>query len=461
MHILTVILSVCGALLPRIASAQSVPAAEDTVTTESYLLYYSHDDIEIDSTYLDNAQHIKRIKRIFERSPRVDSITIYAYASPEGSQSRNQWLSERRAEAARDLLLSVAPNDSVISAKNIHLRPMGENWEGLDRELRDNYHLMNRDRVLKIMEANVPTETKKWRLKKLDNGYTYRMIVQHHMPRLRVATWVCVFVSTPELETPDTVIIPLPAPTPEVPVVPETPEVPEVPAAPVVPAVPDSLPADTLVVEPKKPAPAPAPEIEEVVVETGLKTLFALKTNLLYDALSLVNYSVEVPITKHASVLAYHQFPWWRWGEAKNQYCIRFLSVGAEARWWFLPQPRPATEKRRERTCLMGHFLGVYGESGKWDFQWDRSICHQGEHWSAGLTYGYALPIGKHVNMEFSISAGYASIPYRKFTPSEDFQHLWADPEGRGRWHYFGPTKAQVSLVVPITMKTKRKGGAR
>lgn len=475
-HTLIVILSICGVLLPCVSSAQSVSASVptfasasvsesgDTVATESYLLYYSHDDIDIDSTYLDNAQHIKRIKRIFERSPRIDSITIYAYASPEGSHSHNQWLSERRAEAARDLILSCRPNESVLSAENIYLRPMGENWEGLERELRDNYHLMNRDRVLKIMAANVPTETKKWRLKKLDNGYTYRMIVQHHMPRLRVATWICVFVSTPELEAPDTVIIPLPAPTPEVPEVPEAPEVPEVsvvPAAPVVPAVPDSLPADTLVVEPKKPAPAPAPELEEVVVENGLKTLFALKTNLLYDALSLVNYSVEVPITKHASVLAYHQFPWWRWGEAKNQYCIRFLSVGAEARWWFLPQPRPATEKRRERTCLMGHFLGVYGESGKWDFQWDRSICHQGEHWSAGLTYGYALPIGKHVNMEFSISAGYASIPYRKFTPSEDFQHLWADPEGRGRWHYFGPTKAQVSLVVPITMKTKRKGGAR
>lgn len=437
-HILIVILSICGGLLPYLSSAQSVSTSGDTVTTESYLLYYSHDDIEINPTYLDNAHHIERIKRIFERSPRIDSITIYAYASPEGAPGRNQWLSERRAEAARDFLLSVAPNDSVISAKNILLRPMGENWEGLEHELRANYHLMNRDRVLKIMQANVPTETKKWRLKKLDNGYTYRMIVQHHMPRLRVATWICVFISTPELETPDTVISPLPAPTPE---------------------VIDSLSADTLVVEPKEPA--PAPELEEVVVETGLKTLFALKTNLLYDALSLVNYSVEVPITKHASVLAYHQFPWWRWGKAKNQYCIRFLSVGAEARWWFLPQPRPATEKRRERTCLMGHFLGVYGESGKWDLQWDRSICHQGEHWSAGLTYGYALPIGKRVNMEFSISVGYASIPYQKFTPSDDFQHLWADPEGQGRWHYFGPTKAQVSIVVPITMKTKRKGGAR
>jgi hypothetical protein len=29
-----------------------------------------------------------------------------------------------------------------------------------------------------------------------------------------------------------------------------------------------------------------------------------------------------------------------------------------------------------------------------------------------------------------------------------------------GRWNYFGPTKAQVSLVLPITVKTK-KGGDR
>ena len=76
-HTLIVILSICGVLLPCVSSAQSVPASAptsvsasvsesgDTVATESYLLYYSHDEIDIDSTYLDNAQHIKRIKRIF------------------------------------------------------------------------------------------------------------------------------------------------------------------------------------------------------------------------------------------------------------------------------------------------------------------------------------------------------------------------------------------------------------
>lgn len=190
-------------------------------------------------------------------------------------------------------------------------------------------------------------------------------------------------------------------------------------------------------------------------------TILALKTNLLYDALTLLNYSIEVPFNEKFSVLWYHQFPWWRWGEADNQYCIRFLSIGAEGRWWFKPKPRPQMGKSVQRDKLMGHFVGLYAESGKWDFEWGRDICHQGEHWSVGLSYGYSMPLGRRLNMEFSISVGYASIPYRKFTPSDDFQHLWADPEGQGRWHYFGPTKAQVSLVVPITMKTKRKGGAR
>ena len=181
--------------------------------------------------------------------------------------------------------------------------------------------------------------------------------------------------------------------------------------------------------------------------------------NMLYDALSLLNYSVEVPIGKHISLLGYHQFPWWTWGEAKNQYCIRFLSVGAEGRWWFNSTLNANRKDKRKRDKLTGHFLGIYGESGKWDFQWDRSICHQGEHWSAGLSYGYAMPVNKFVNIEFSISAGYASIPYRKYVPSENYEILWSQPAERGRWHYFGPTKAQVSLVIPFTVKTTKKGG--
>ena len=392
----------------------------DSVNSDRYALYYYCDRIDLQEDYLDNALQMARIRDILARSPRIDSIAIYAYASPEGAPHRNDWLARRRAEVARDFILANLPNDSVLLPQNIILHPMGENWEGLYEELDANYHLMNRDRVMKIMRADIPTETKKWRLKQLDNGFTYNWIIRHHMPALRVATWLCVYQPIPEF-------------------------------------VADTMP-DISVEMPTLPELEPLPVTE---VSRKKKTILALKTNLLYDALSLVNYSIEVPIGERFSALWYHQFPWWTWGQADNQYCIRFLSIGGEGRWWFKPMPRPQMGKSVQRDRLMGHFVGLYAESGKWDFEWGRDICHQGEHWSVGLSYGYSMPLGRRLNMEFSLSLGYASIAYRGYTPSENYEILWRDPAKQGRWHYFGPTKVQVSLVYPILLTTKKKGGKR
>lgn len=392
----------------------------DSVNSDRYALYYYCDRIDLQEDYLDNALQMARIRDILARSPRIDSIAIYAYASPEGAPHRNDWLARRRAEVARDFILANLPNDSVLLPQNIILHPMGENWEGLYEELDANYHLMNRDRVMRIMRADIPAETKKWRLKQLDNGFTYNWIIRHHMPALRVATWLCVYQPIPEF-------------------------------------VPDTMP-DIRVEMPTLPELEPLPVTE---VSRKKKTILALKTNLLYDALSLVNYSIEVPIGERFSALWYHQFPWWTWGQADNQYCIRFLSIGGEGRWWFKPMPRPQMGKSVQRDRLMGHFVGLYAESGKWDFEWGRDICHQGEHWSVGLSYGYSMPLGRRLNMEFSLSLGYASIAYRGYTPSENYEILWRDPAKQGRWHYFGPTKVQVSLVYPILLTTKKKGGKR
>ena len=392
----------------------------DSVNSDRYALYYYCDRIDLQEDYLDNALQMARIRDILARSPRIDSIAIYAYASPEGAPHRNDWLARRRAEVARDFILANLPNDSVLLPQNIILHPMGENWEGLYEELDANYHLMNRDRVMKIMRADIPTETKKWRLKQLDNGFTYNWIIRHHMPALRVATWLCVYQPIPEF-------------------------------------VADTMP-DISVEMPTLPELEPLPVTE---VSRKKKTILALKTNLLYDALSLVNYSIEVPIGERFSALWYHQFPWWTWGQADNQYCIRFLSIGGEGRWWFKPMPRPQMGKSVQRDRLMGHFVGLYAESGKWDFEWGRDICHQGEHWSVGLSYGYSMPLGRRLNMEFSLSLGYASIAYRGYTPSENYEILWRDPAKQGRWHYFGPTKVQVSLVYPILLTTKKKGGSK
>ena len=76
---------------------------------------------------------------------------------------------------------------------------------------------------------------------------------------------------------------------------------------------------------------------------------------------------------------------------------------------------------------------------------------------SAGLTYGYSMPMSRHWNIEFSISVGYARIPYQKYIPSDDWQILWKDPENAGVLHWFGPTNIAISFVRPIAINYRKK----
>ena len=378
----------------------------DSTRNDTYSLYYYRDRIDLQEDYLDNAVQMFRIKELLHRSTRIDSIVIYAYASPEGSPKRNKWLSERRAEVAKDYVLSQLPNDSVLLPDNVILRPMGENWDGLYEELESNYHKPNRDKVLRIVRAKVSTETKKWRMQNLDNGYTYNWIIRHHMPALRVATWICVYAPYEALHL-DTVPETM-AKMEELPLLDST----------------ALLPVDLASTFHRK------------------STFVALKTNLLYDAVTALNVELEVPIGKRFSVMVEDVFPWWSFGPNGNKYCLQMWTMSVEPRWWFY--------RKGMNDRLQGHFVAPYVMSGKYDLQWDTSICYRGYGWSAGLTYGYSMPLCKWLNMEFSMSIGYLNASYQHYQPSPDYEHLYKDPDNAGRMTYVGPTKVKVSLVVPI-----------
>lgn len=385
----------------------------DSSVVMNFRIFYPVNQTQLFEDYMDNAESFYRIRKYLEKSSRIDSITIYSYASPEGSYAGNKRLAAERGKAAKQFLLGLFPQERQLPESLVKLDPTAENWAGLRDKVQYEYTLSDKDQVLAILDrTDISDERRKVLLKRLNGGKSWRYMVKEIMPRLRYATWISVWQ---RIEV-DRMISPASR------VGYDYPEMPK----PIL-----------------KPLPVLPPELPE---EGEIK--LALKTNLLYDAVSWLNFAIEVPIGNRFSALYYHQFPWWRWGESNNEFCMRFLSIGAEGRYWFQPTP------------LKGHFGGVYVESGKYDFQRKRDICYQGEHWSAGLSYGYAMPIGKRLNLEFSLSAGYASIAYRGYTPSTDYENLWRDPEKVGRWHYFGPTKAQVSLVFPFSIKYK-KGGVR
>lgn len=394
----------------------------------SFALYYPQKGIEIDEHYLDNSEQIFQIRKYLSISPKIDSIAIWSYASPEGPYKQNVWLAEERAKAAKNFILENMPEKTDLSEDKIKLRPVPENWDGLLKEAESAYPLENKEQVLRILKADIPDQAKKQALRDLDGGRSWWYLIRHHMDKLRMATWICVWVN---------------------------------------PSVPEMEPVGPMKAEPLFDEAELLPKPEQRVVtpaltETGPKarrTFMVLKTNLLYDAATAVNFAIEVPVSDRFSVQYEHVCPWWTAGPNGKRYSMQILSLCGEARWWFAPRTRLASEKLVQRDALMGHFIGLYADGGKFDVQiGSKTGFGQSYYKGVGLSYGYSLPICKRLNMEFSVSLGYMMIDYQQYNPLPDWTMLIRDDDKAGRMHFFGPTKVKVSLAVPLLT---RKGGKR
>ena len=172
--------------------------------------------------------------------------------------------------------------------------------------------------------------------------------------------------------------------------------------------------------------------------------LFAVKTNLLFDAALMPNIELEVPIGKRWSLNGEYMFPWWLIND--DRYCLQILMGGLEVRY------RPG--KRSGRDVLTGHFLGLYAGGGKYDLQWDKN-GYQGEFFiAAGVSYGYAHSIARNLRLEYNIGIGMLRTDYRHYHSRDNHRTLLWQENGEYTW--LGPTKLKISLVWLITGKNKK-----
>lgn len=372
-----------------------------------FAIHYRFDKIDVDSAYLDNAATIDTIRFYLTNSAHIDSITVYAWASPEGGYPHNKWLSEKRAAAAKELLLELAPDSTKLNEGKIKISPLAENWPGLAELVEKNYHRQDRDKLLRILRTEgIGEETRKWRIQQLDNGYTWEYLKRNYMKQLRSATWLCVWTGVGAIE-----------PLQE---------------------FRDSL---------RSPQPNFGRTVEAVERSVSEFTL-AAKTNLLGDIVTAVNFGLELPLGKNFSANAHFMFPWWTAGPYGNKYALQMLNAEGELRWWFAPGEQ----------VLQGHYLALQGNGGKFDIQWGRDFgCYQCYNWGVGLSYGYSMSLSEHWNLEFALSLGYMAIDYQHYVPSPDWSILIRDDAKVGTLHYFGPTSLKVSLVYPFHFKTGRK----
>ncbi len=119
---------------------------------------------------------------------------------------------------------------------------------------------------------------------------------------------------------------------------------------------------------------------------------------------------------------------------------IRHVLVRPELRYWF-------------GIAFERHFVGLQAMYGKYriadmDIPLFKNFSgkrYEGWGAGAGLVYGYHLPVSTRWAFEFSVGAGYLWLDYKDFESDKSDSYKWNEDK-----HYFGLTKASISLVFMI-----------
>ena len=170
--------------------------------------------------------------------------------------------------------------------------------------------------------------------------------------------------------------------------------------------------------------------------------LFWVKTNLLYDLLTFVNASVEIPLTKNITAEATLVYPWWRSTERHKTIQMRYVAL--TPRYYF-------SNNGNRYTSL---FAGLTIGGGKYDLQWTRRGV-QGSMWHVSPVIGYSHHISKKWKMEYSASAGFVHMKYQKYTQTADTPYgeikVKDYPWVSKMLNTVLPTSLNVSLVYTFT----------
>uniref|UniRef100_UPI004055FF81 DUF3575 domain-containing protein n=1 Tax=Alistipes sp. TaxID=1872444 RepID=UPI004055FF81 len=382
---------------------------DQVINLQNITIRYENDKAWPRWSYANNreaySELVKAVKRLASSQSNVRTVVIEGAASPVGGESYNHNLALRRAKVLRNIIAKLEGGDKL----RIHVISAGEDWDTFHSYIESMYHEPNREQVLAILRSSATNDRKERALQALDRGITWRMLVNDFMASARNAVVVHI-VEVADL----------------------TPNPPSFELAGVAPIKIDIPPVPVLY------------DTTRVQVAPPRKPVVALRSNLLVPAL---NIGIEVPISTNWSIGADYYYPW-VWPKRDNKNCFELLAWGIEGRYWF----------GRNRTVfdrLQGHSLGLYGYMGYYDFERNYH-GHQGEFINVGVDYTYAMAVGKRkqVHFEFSLGVGYIYSQAKKYTVIESHGPLISDKITK-KVGFFGPTKANISLVVPIFQKVK------
>lgn len=147
--------------------------------------------------YKNNETELKKVEGIImeiKNDPdlTISDFTITGYASPEGSSQSNLLLSQRRAESFATFI----EGKYEFDANQFTIKWEGEDWNGL-REAVAASSLANKNDVIEIINSVSDQDARDGRIIALDNGVTYRRLLNDFYPPLRRNDYKIAFVSRP------------------------------------------------------------------------------------------------------------------------------------------------------------------------------------------------------------------------------------------------------------------------
>ena len=420
-------------LMPTTLLANAYAASiQDSLRTT---IYFRPGYSLLELSYRDNAANMKALTQgiqTIKGNPcvQLQHIRILSAASPEGNSALNKRVAKRRGERLRDYLKEtlVLP-DSIFTVSSA-----GEDWQGL-ASLIAKEKTPWRNKALQIIRHTPEWVTRngkvvdgrKRQLQNLDGGKAWKYMLDNHFYTLRTGAVVVCEVKTLAAEsTPSAAEARLEQARLEQA---RLESASQSPSSPPFPAIPSQV----------NPAQEPPPSA----------SYFALKSNLLYDALLVPNLSLEASIGSGWTLAAGGMFAWWS-KDAKHRYW-RIYGGDLEIRKYFgtLSKSKP----------LQGHHLGIYGDFLTYDFEFGAKGYQSKATYAAGIKYGYSHPIANRLNLDFALGIGYLHSNYKTYVP-KDGCYVYQETK---KLKWLGPTQAEISLVWLLGKgnTNKKKGGKK
>ena len=505
---------IVASVLPVVASAQAAPMESPCQSYSQYVhgVDFPVRSTTIDAEYGYNAVAIERIEALLDAiaaDPYVDVVAVefYGAASPEGIAGVDNAISASRMAALEELVRSrLDISEDAIVRNDMHIA-----WDQLRTFVENDKTLPERDRVLEILndESLIAVENgeivdgRVAELRKLSDGEVWEMLDDRYFLQLRNAWFVMVLGHMTDDEfDPMPEYAPVAVAAEEVAEVVAEPEVVEsivaevvadevVAIEPVEDIVADPevvaeveeavavVPAEEPVAEPtEEPTPAeepvvepteePAPVVEETVVESvhpsvavaaimlnAVSTyeaedvvvsnprtpVMSIKTNILEDVALVPNLGFEFRLARRFSLdILGHYSPFDHFAPNRK---VRVLAVQPELRFWW------------GESLVKGHFIGLHAPVAGFNVQLGDNYRYQDPNralWGVGISYGYAMPLGKrqHWGVEFTIGFGYMNIVYDVYEGVHNGKYLRTE-----QMNYFGPTRLGINFSYRFNKKNK------